>query len=97
MVTMGWGVPPLELWTRGLLRMSLRPPPVDQKLHRAFAPTFWSLELSLWMIHITLHHIVRYFPTNQAGVSNPGDGRISYGTGNPAPPDLLPPFEKALR
>ena len=56
-------------------------PHADQRLHRASAPTFWSMDLSLWMIHITLHHFVRYFPTNRAGASNPGDGSISYGTG----------------
>ena len=76
--------------------MSLRLP-ADQRLHRAFVLAFWSLDLSLWMILITLHLSFRYFPTNRAGASNPGDGSISYGTGTPAPPDLLPPFEWTLR
>jgi hypothetical protein len=29
------------------------------------------------------HFLVRYFPTNRAGASNPGDDSISYGTGEP--------------
>ena len=29
------------------------------------------------------HFLVRYFPTNRAGASNPGDGSISYGKGKP--------------
>ena len=61
-----------------------RPPPTVQRLHRASAPAFRSQDLVLWMIIITRHHLVRYFPTNRAGASNPGDCGISYGTGKPS-------------
>ena len=35
------------------------------------------------MLVVALHLCFRYFPTNRAGASNPGDGSISYGTGKP--------------
>ncbi len=37
----------------------------------------------LWMSSSSLHLLVRFFPTNRAGASNPGDDSISYGTGKP--------------
>ena len=37
------------------------------------------------------------FPDEPGWASNPGDGSIPYGTGNPAPSNLLPPCEEAPR
>ena len=58
-------------------------PPALQKRQLLPLPPIWSMDLSLWMLVVALHLCFRYFPTNRAGASNPGDGNISYGTEKP--------------
>ena len=81
----GGGVPPSELWTQSGCRMSLGPP-AYKKLRRDFCSRIQSMDVSTTrVLPSSLVFRVRYFPTNRAGASNPGDGsgRDGAHTGHP--------------